>query len=189
MEAAVKTAQAAHPAAAVEVWASDEHRVGLKPTLRRVWARRGQRVVAVVHPRYQWMYLLAFVCPQTGQTHWWLLPTITLQVFEAALAAFAQLVGAGPHRQVLLVLDRAGWHTSAHRQIPEGVQLVWLPPYSAELQPTERLWPLTNEPLANRPFTDLAELEAVQSQRCLAVQAQPDRIRAITPFHWWPLIA
>jgi hypothetical protein len=29
----------------------------------------------------------------------------------------------------------------------------------------------------------------VQSQRCLAVQAQPDRIRAITPFHWWPLIA
>ena len=185
----MKAVQAAQPAAQVEVWTTDEHRIGLKPILRRVWARRGKRVLAVVHHRYQWMYVLAFVCPQTGQTHWWLLPTINLPVFEAVLAAFAQVVGAGPQRQIVVVLDRAGWHASQRLQVPAGLQLVWLPPYSPELQPAERLWPLTNEPLANRSFVDLAELEAVQAQRCLALQAQPERVRAATLFHWWPLVA
>jgi transposase len=110
-------------------------------------------------------------------------------VFEAALAAFAEAVGAGPQRRIVLVLDRAGWHSSRHLHVPEGVHLVWLPPYSPELQLAERLRPLTNEPLANRSFADLAELEAVQAQRCLALQAQPERIRAATLFHWWPLVA
>ncbi len=133
--------------------------------------------------------MLAGVCPQTGQIHWWLLLTINLPVFEAVLAAFAEAVGAGPGRHIVLVLDRAGWHTSRHLQVPQGVHLVWLPPYSPELQPAERLWPLTNEPLANRSLADLAELEAVQAQRCLALQAQPERVRAVTCFHWWPLVA
>jgi hypothetical protein len=57
------------------------------------------------------------------------------------------------------------------------------------LQPAERLWPLINEPLANRLFADLAELETVQAQRCLTLQAQPERVRAATLFRWWPLVA
>ena len=185
----MKAVQGTFPGAVVQLWTTDEHRIGLKPILRRVWARRGHRVLALVHHRYQWMYVVAFVCPQTGQTHWWLLPTINLQVFEAVLAAFAQAVEASPERPVVLVLDRAGWHTSRQLQVPADVHLVWLPPYSPELQPAERLWPLTNEPLANRSFTDLAELETVQAQRCLELQAQPERVRAVTCFHWWPLVA
>lgn len=53
----VELIRQAYPAAAVELWSSDEHRIGLKPILRRVWARRGSRVRAVVRQRYQWMYL------------------------------------------------------------------------------------------------------------------------------------
>ena len=185
----MKTVQGTFPGAVVQRWTTDEHRLGRKPILRRVWARRGQPVRALVHHRSHWRSLVAFVCPQTGQTHWWLLPTINLQVFEAVLAAFAQALGAGPERPIVLVLDRAGWHTSRHLQVPAGVHLVWLPPYSPELQPAERLWPLTNEPLANRSFADLAELETIQAQRCLALQAQPERVRAATLFHWWPLVA
>ena len=49
---------------------------------------------------------------------------------------------------MLLVLDGARWHTSKSLKIPEGIHLEFLPPYSPELQPAERLWPLTNEPIA-----------------------------------------
>jgi len=45
--------QAAHPRASVEVWAQDEHRIGLKPILRRVWIPKGKRPLAAVRPRYQ----------------------------------------------------------------------------------------------------------------------------------------
>lgn len=44
-----------HPDRAVEVWAFDEHQVGLKPVPRRQWAPKGRRPVAVGHPRYEWL--------------------------------------------------------------------------------------------------------------------------------------
>ena len=50
----------------VEAWAFDEHRLGLKPIIRRIWAPKGQRPKARARPRYQWLYLYAYVQPQTG---------------------------------------------------------------------------------------------------------------------------
>jgi transposase len=185
----VQTVQQAHPQDMVELWTTDRHRIGLKPILRRVWSPRGQRARAPVQHRYQWCYLYAFVHPGSGRTWWLLLPTVSIAAFTLALAEFAQAVGAGLGKQVIIVLDGAGWHVSAQVQVPAGVHLHNLPPYSPELQPAERLWPLTNEALANRHFHDLDALQAVRADRCLRLQATPEIIRAYTHFHWWPQTA
>jgi hypothetical protein len=181
--------QQAYPRDTIELWATDQHRIGLKPILRRVWSPRGQRPGAVVQHRYQWCYLYAFVHPRSGRTFWLLLPTVSIAAFTIALAEFAQAVGAGPGKQILLVLDSTGWHVSAQVQLPEGLHLYFLPPYSPELQPAERLWPLTNEALANKHFENLDELQEVQTHRCLALHALPNVIHAHTHFHWWPQTA
>lgn len=175
-----------YPEAQIELWSQDEHRIGLKPILRRVWARKGTRVRAVVRPRYQWMYLYGFVEPRSGKTTWLLMPTVNTQVFSLVLAAFAREQGVGPNKHLLLVLDQAGWHKSGDLIIPEGLHLLFLPSHSPELQPAERLWPLSNEPLANRTFASLDELEQVQAERCRWLQAHPEAIRGRTSFHWWP---
>lgn len=167
----------------------DEHRIGRKPVLRRVWAPGGERPAVTVQPRYQGLYLYGFVQPQTGRTEWLLMPMVSVVAFAAALQVFADSTGAGPHKRVLLVLDRAGWHVSSRLTVPEGVELVCLPPYSPELQPAERLWALTNEVLATRPFSDLAELEQAQAERCLVVQAHPEALRSRVNYHWWPQVA
>ncbi len=185
----MQTVQQAHPQDMVELWTTDQHRIGLKPILRRVWSPRGQRPSAPVQHRYQWCYLYAFVHPGSGRTWWLLLPTVSIAAFTLALAEFAQAVGAGLGKQVILVLDGAGWHVSAQVQVPAGVHLHCLPPYSPELQPAERLWPLTNEALVNRHFHDLDELQAVQADRCLRLQATPEIVRAYTHFRWWPQTA
>lgn len=44
----------AFPQATVELWAVDEHRIGLKPILRKAWTLPGQRPVAPVEHRYAW---------------------------------------------------------------------------------------------------------------------------------------
>jgi transposase len=103
--------------------------------------------------------------------------------FTIALEQFAQAVGAGPDRRIILVLDRAGWHSSQTLVVPDGIQLVFLPPYSPEMQPCERLWPLSNEAIANRCFETLDELQEVQAQRCVALQNNPTCIRHATLFH------
>ena len=60
--------QQATPEAAVELWAIDSHRIGLKPILRRVWVFNGQRPTVVMQQRYQWLYVYAFVHP-AGPTY------------------------------------------------------------------------------------------------------------------------
>ncbi|EGK83555.1 hypothetical protein MicvaDRAFT_2633 [Microcoleus vaginatus FGP-2] len=58
------------PSQQIEVWSFDEHRVGLKPILRKVWAPIGERPSAVVCHRYEWVYLYGFVgCIPLLQIH------------------------------------------------------------------------------------------------------------------------
>ena len=122
--------------------------------------------------------------PTSGETVWYLCSGLNKPFFAALLAEFARSVGAGRERHVVLVLDNAGWHGPENLPVPEGITLVFLLPYSPELQPAERLWPLVDEPVANKHFATLADLEDVLAERCKRLGA--DTIRPHTSFHWWP---
>jgi transposase len=176
----------AHPDAEIELWAMDEHRVGLIPILRRVWAPRGRRPRAVVRPRYEWLYLVAFVHPESGRTSFWIVPQLDAKIFAAVLAAFVEEQGFDERKRLLLVLDGAGWHTAGQVRAVPGGRLITQPPYSPELQPAERLWPISNEPLANRAFKTIAELEAVLARRCCEMTQMQDSLRRLCFYHWWP---
>jgi len=169
----------------IEVFATDEHRIGLKPILRRVWAPRGERPIARGHHRFQWLYVTAFVSPATGESFWYLSSTVGKTLFEETLALFAREVGAGPERIIVLVLDGAGWHT-APITVPDGIRLVFLPPYTPELQPAETLWIHVDSPVVNRYFDTLDDLDAVVAKRCVALGEDRDLIRGQAGFHWWP---
>jgi hypothetical protein len=178
--------QQAHPEATVTLWAEDEHRLGLLPVVRRIWAPKGQRPIAHLRRRYEWLYVYGFVRPSTGASWWCLLPTVTTQAFALALATFARDEGLDATHRAVVLIDQAGWHVAHDLPLPEGIDLVWLPPYSPELQPAERLWPLVDEPLANRVFADLDALESVLVERCRTLEADPQRLKAHTDYHWWP---
>lgn len=178
--------QRAYPEAKVELWSSDEHRIGLQPILRVVWAPRGQRPLVSVQPRYEWLYVVAFLHPQTGETSCWLVPAINAGIFSALLHAFAEEQGVGEKKRILLVVDQAGWHGAEAVDVPEGLTLVFLPPYSPELQPTEHLWEILDEPLVNRCFEALGDMEAVLEVRCRWLGEQEAQVRSLTLFHWWP---
>jgi transposase len=158
----------------------------LKPILHKVWCFDGQRPTAPVQHRYDWRYLVGFVHPASGRTVFHLATSVSIPLFEVELAEFARQVGANPEKQIVLVLDRAGWHASLKLRVPDHVHLLFLPPYSPELQPAEHLWTLTNTALANRHFAGIDDLEDAQAERCVALQARPDLIRSTTCFHWWP---
>jgi transposase len=117
---------------------------------------------------------------------WHLATTVNIALFSVELDAFAREVGAGPTKQIVLVLDGAGWHESPRVRVPDHVHLLFLPPHSPELQPAEHLWPLTNTALANQHFTSIEELEDAQAERCVVLQRQQELIRSTTCFPWWP---
>jgi hypothetical protein len=187
--------RAENPERPVELWAFDQQRVGLKPIRRRQWAPKGQRPVAVGQHRYEWLYLYGFVHPSTGAVVWFVCSTVDTDLLSAVLAAFAQAVGAGQDKLVVLVLDQAGWHVSEKLVVPDGIVLEFLPSYTPELveqqrcSTAERLWPLTNEAVANRHFATLEALDTALSARCCTLAAMPEVIQAVTRFDWWPATA
>ena len=148
-----------NPKRKVELWAFDEHRVGLKPILRRQWAPKRQRPIALGQHRFEWLYLYGFVHPSSGAVVWFVCTTVDTDLLSVVLAAFARTVGAGRDKLVVLVLDNAGWHISDKLKLPDGILLEFLPAYTPELQPAERLWPLTNEAVANKHFPTLKDLD------------------------------
>ena len=53
-----------------------------------------------------------------------LVPTVNTELFSMALNEFAKEVGAGKDKHILLVVDKAGWHTGKEVEVPEGIHLV-----------------------------------------------------------------
>ena len=122
--------------------------------------------------------------PTSGETVWYLATGLSKPRFEALLAAFARQTGAGRERHIILALDNAGWHGPEGLAVPDGIGLAFLPPYSPELQPAERLWALVDEPIVDRHVASLAELDAIIAERCRRLEAAS--IKPHTNFHWWP---
>jgi hypothetical protein len=58
-----------------------------------------------------------------------------------------------------------------------------------QLQPAERLWPLTNEAVANGFFEEIEEIEETLMERCMQLLDQSETIRDLTNYHWWPQVA
>jgi hypothetical protein len=151
-----------------------------------VWAPIGERPIALGHHRFEWLYVAGFVEPETGQTVWNVANAVGKEMFELILTDFAKLVGAGPNKRIVLQLDNAGWHGSENLAVPDGIHLVFQPAHSPELQPAEHLWVFVDEPLANRCFETIENLDQAVGNRCVTLMQQPNTIRDSTLFHWWP---
>jgi hypothetical protein len=118
----------------------DEHRIGLKPGhasgLGADWATANRFGAPPLHPALPSWPLSTR--PRAARSGTW--PRVSgIPLFEVELAAFARPAGASPTKQIVLVLDRAGWRTSMRLRVSEHVHLLFLPAYSPELPTAEHL--------------------------------------------------
>ena len=88
--------------------------------------------------QYDYLYVLASVCPQSGQSVGLLAPYLDTHIVNQFLTQFAQELAPGVH--AVLIWDQAGFHTAKALKVPTNVSLIELPPYSPELNPVENLW-------------------------------------------------
>jgi len=99
---------------------------------------RGSRPRAVRQTKYEWLYVIGALCPQTGQSVGLLSPAINTGTINVFFEQFTAEVYDDVH--ILMVWDQAGFHTSKELKIPQNVTIIPLPAYSPELNPTENLW-------------------------------------------------
>jgi transposase len=137
----------------------DEGRFGLQSTLARVWAKRGVPLPAKVRQGYKNFYTYSAVSPQTGDSFSLFLPEVNTQMMNIFFEEFAKAYSG---KDILMVLDQAGWHKAKDLDVPNNITLKYLPPYSPELNPIEKLWQwLRKEALHNELFESLNEIMTV----------------------------
>jgi transposase len=149
---------AARAGQAVRLWVLDEHRYGLLPVIRRVWARRGVRVHAPYATRYQWGYLHeAMEVDGENGMETLFTPCIDRDVHALFLQQIAQ---RDPQALHVIIQDQAGFHLPVDdARLPANVRLLPLPPYSPELNPVEKLGDLVKDEVCNRLYPSLQRLE------------------------------
>jgi transposase len=146
------------PEKPVRIWVLDEHRYGLLPVIRRVWARKGVRVHAPYKTTYQWGYLHeALEVDGAHKVELLFTPSINQDVHAVFLKQIAESDPASLH---VIVMDQAGFHMKQEDgRIPANIRVLPLPPYCPELNPAEWFGRVVKAPTVNRIYGSLEKLE------------------------------
>ena len=101
--------------------------------------------------RYENAYLFGAICPARGKGAALALPFDDTAAMQLHLDEILRHVAKGAH--AVLLLDRAGWHTTGKLNIPKNITPIFLPSRSPELNPVENIWQyLRANWLSNRVF-------------------------------------
>ena len=119
--------------------------------------RGGTRPRQPADQRYENAYLFGAICPARGVGAALAMPYADTEAMQFHLDEISQTVAKGAH--AVLLLDRAGWHTTDKLAIPKNMTLILLPSRSPELNPVENIWQyLRANWLSNRVFETYEEI-------------------------------
>jgi len=135
----------------------------LQSTLTRVWAEKGKPVEVPVKQAHKNFYIFSSVSPVTGDDFTLFLPEVNTDMMNIYLN---ELVQTYPEKRLLIFMDQAAWHKSKSLKKLDNVNIEYLPPYSPELNPVEKLWWwLRKEVTHNRTFETIDQMmDALQDK-------------------------
>ena len=171
------------PGAAVEIWFQDEARIGQKNGRVRQWARRGSRPRQPADQRYENAYLFGAICPARGTGAALALPYADTFAMQLHLDEISRHVAKGAH--AVLLLDRAGWHTTTKLRMPKNITPIFLPSRAPELNPVENIWQyLRGNWLSNRVFDTHDAIIDAACEAWRKLIADPQAITSIGIRDW-----
>jgi transposase len=121
----------------VRIFCQDESRGGLLPGQRRRITVRGVKPVGPVQYQFENFYRYGAVEPTTGESFFLELPHLIAVNFQIFLDEFAPQYQASLN---IVLMDNGSCHKAKALVLPDHVVCLFLPPYSPELNPIERLW-------------------------------------------------
>ncbi len=167
----------------IEIWWQDEARVGQKTKITRRWAPRGSRPSAPKDQRTKSAYIFGAICPERGVGAGLVLPRCNTEAMQWHLDEISSQVTPAAH--AVLIVDRAGWHTTGKLDIPPNITLLPLPPRAPELNPVENIWQFMRENwLSNSIFMSYDDIVALCCHAWNKLIDQPWKIMSIGRRKW-----
>ena len=141
----------------VQIWFQDEARFGQKGIVAKLWTVQGDRPKVIRQNGFKSAYFVGAVNPKTGAKFSLIFDGLDTRVMNLFLDGISRT--EKPNVHIVMFVDGAGWHSSDELIVPKNITLYYLPPYSPELNPIERLWDYLKENyLSGRVFADMEEI-------------------------------
>jgi len=167
----------------VDIYFQDETRIGQQGSTTRIWAKKGTRPRVVRQKQFISANIFGAVCSERDNGFALVLPDKDTNAMRLFLREFAKTIPNGRH--VVLVADQASWHKTPKLKVPSNISLVFLPPYSPELNPIEQLWQqLKHKRLANRCFKDYSDVLDSAAQAWKEFVQIPGNIKKLCSRSW-----
>jgi len=100
-------------------------------------------------------------------------------LFQLFLNEFSK---QNPNELKVIVLDNGAFHKARKLIIPLNIILIFLPPYSPELNPAEKIWAKFKRDFTNRLFPTIEKLEDYVCQ--LSTKITKSEVVSITSFNY-----
>jgi len=121
-----------------EVWFADESGFEGDPRPRRRWDRKGQKTRVTKNGDHLRMNVMGMVCPRNGEFFAIETSHSDSETFQAFLDEAVRFIEFQRPKNILIV-DNASWHRRKTINW-HGWEPMYLPPYSPDLNPIERIW-------------------------------------------------
>jgi transposase len=129
---------------------------------------KGVKPICPFHQVFKSLYLYGAFSPVNGDYFMLELPTCNASIFQIFLDEFSK---QNPEELKIMVLDNGAFHKAHKLIIPNNIVLIFLPPYSPELNPAEKVWAKFKRDFTNRLFETLDDLENYLCKTAISLKA------------------
>lgn len=157
-------------------------RYGLISNFRRSWSKVGVRTIIDSQHSFENRYLFSAVAPLSGESFH--LSGIDGFDTEASHTFLLELKKQHHDKMVIVVWDNAPCHRpKIHKEIP-GLIVLFLPPYSPELNPTERFFEELRKSTANQIFKTIEEQERAIEEKLTKLADDTTAMKRLIGYEW-----
>jgi transposase len=140
----------------VKIFSYDETRFGLITSLGKRITLRGVRPAGLIQRTFQNYYIYGAADVLDGESFFLEFSNMNTDCFQYFLNKFSEYFKDSMN---IMLIDNAGIHKAKRLIIPENICMLFLPPYSPELNPIERFWQYIKEYTKGKIFSDLPEMK------------------------------
>lgn len=160
----------------------DEARFGRVSRPMRCWAPHGIRPECKSQIIREYIYAYSAVSPHDGKIDSLIAPYADKDIMSIFLH---QVSARFEDDYIIMIMDKAAWHTTEKLKVPENMETLFLPPYSPQLNPVEHIWDELREKFfANKAFRDMDAVENTLMEGLMSMNKNPDIVKNITNFSW-----
>lgn len=157
-------------------------RYGTRTIISRKWTSQGHRPKTPMKYGYKYSYLFQATQPSTGKTFEMYLPNMSGDCFKLFMTEFAK-----EHPKELMIMDNAGSHHVKweDEEVPfPDVRIEYLPPYSPDFNPQERMFQEIRKPLKTKVYKNTEEIEQDIDLELQTFWKDSNKVKSITAWHW-----